>query len=127
MTTPRRLGALLVGCGIAVLPWILVLAACLPTTVRVSNWSMAWIGLDALEALGLVTTGWLLLRRDPRRCLTAAATAVLLLVDVWVDVTTSAWGTELLTAVTLALGAELPLAAVCAVLAVRSLPMVRPR
>ncbi|MET7685435.1 hypothetical protein [Streptomyces sp. NPDC005423] len=122
MTGSRRLGTLLVCCGLAVLPWILALAAFLPSTVRVSNWSTAWVGLDALEALGLVTSGCLLLRRDARGSLTAAATAALLLVDVWVDVTTSAGGWERVEAVAMGLGAELPLAAVCAVLAVRSLP-----
>jgi hypothetical protein len=114
----RGLGIALVCSGIAVLPWLLVPAGTLPATVRVSNWSTAWRGLDVLEALGPVTAGFLLLRRNPRRCLTAA----LLVVDVRVDVTTSVWGTEPVTAVVMALGAELALATLCAVLAVRPLP-----
>lgn len=118
----RGLGVALVCCGVAVLPWLLVLAGSLPGTTRVSHWDTVWIGLDVLEALGLVTTGCLVLRRDPRRCLPAAATAALLVVDVWVDVTTSASGTELVTAVAMAAVVELPLAALCTVLAVRSFP-----
>ncbi|WP_456302942.1 hypothetical protein [Streptomyces mirabilis] len=60
------------------------------------------------------------LRRDPRRCLTATATAALLVVDVWFDVTTP--GPEPATAVVMAVCAELPMAALCTVLAVRALP-----
>ncbi|MFF2514628.1 hypothetical protein [Streptomyces sp. NPDC058086] len=61
-------------------------------------------------------------RRDPRRCLTAAARAALLVVDAWFDVTTSQPRPELATAVAMAVCAELPLAALCAVLAVCALP-----
>jgi hypothetical protein len=88
----------------------------------VPNWPALWGGLDAFEALGLVATGFLLLRRDPRRCLTASATAALLVVDAWFDTLTSLPGTEFATAITLALGVELPLATICVVLAVRCLP-----
>jgi hypothetical protein len=103
------------------LPWLVALAKTLPTTTRVQHWSTAWVGLDTLEALGLATTGRLLLRRDPRYALTATATAALLVTDAWFDVTTSAAGTELTTAVVMALGIELPMATLCTVLAVRSL------
>ncbi|MER7689684.1 hypothetical protein [Streptomyces sp. NPDC097610] len=47
--------------------------------------------------------------RDPRRCLTATATAALLVVDAWFDVTTSQPGPELATAVVMAVCAELPM------------------
>ncbi|MFF4733896.1 hypothetical protein ACFY3M_53865 [Streptomyces mirabilis] len=43
-----------------------------------------------------------MLRLDPRRCLTATATAALLVVDAWFDVTTSQPGPELATAVAMA-------------------------
>ena len=119
---PRYLGLALVGCGVAMLPWLVVLAKTLPATTRVRHWSTAWVGLDALEALGLATTGRLLLRRDPRCALTATATAALLVTDAWFDVTTSAAGAEFTAAVAMALGAELPMATLCTLLAVRSLP-----
>jgi hypothetical protein len=118
----RHLGLAFVGCGVAMVPWLVVLAKTLPDTAQVRHWSAAWVGLDALEALGLAATGRLLLRRDPRFCLTATATAALLVVDAWFDVTTSAPGPELTTAVSMALGAELPMAALCTALAVRALP-----
>lgn len=118
----RWLGGALIGCGAAMVPWLVVLADTLPATARVPHWSTAWVGLDALEALGLASTGLMVLRRDPRRCLPAAATAALLVVDAWFDVTTSRPGPELATAITMALCAELPMAALCTVLAVRALP-----
>ncbi|WP_328326371.1 MULTISPECIES: hypothetical protein [unclassified Streptomyces] len=114
-----QLSTVLTGCGAALVPWMFVLAKTLPRTTEVSNWSTAWVGLDALLAIGLGGTGILLRRQDPRASAAAAATGALLLVDAWFDVTTSAPGPELTTAVTLAVCAELPLAAICAVLAAR--------
>ncbi|MFF4486958.1 hypothetical protein ACFY0F_10755 [Streptomyces sp. NPDC001544] len=113
-------GIALIGCGLAMLPWLLVLGAALPATPRVPHWSAAWVGLDALEALGLTATGVLLLRRNPRRALAAAATAALLIVDAWFDIVTSAPGAELAAAIAMAAVAELPMAAVCVVLATAS-------
>ncbi|MFR0359297.1 hypothetical protein [Streptomyces sediminimaris] len=120
----RHLGPALIGCGAAMGPWLVLLARTLPDNTQVGHWSTAWVGLDALEALGLAATGRLLLDRDPRCTLTATATATaaLLVVDAWFDVVTSAPGPEFSTAVVTALGAELPMAALCTTLAVRALP-----
>lgn len=104
----RCLVLALMCCGVALVVWL-------------------WAGLGALEALGLAATGVLLLRRDPRRCLTAAATAALMVVDAWFDVLTSLPGTELATALAMALGAELPLATLCVVLAVLPCRATRPQ
>ncbi|MFE4859939.1 hypothetical protein [Streptomyces sp. NPDC056670] len=114
-----RLATVLTGAGLALVPWMVVLARTLPRTTEVSNWSTAWVGLDALLAVGLTGTGVLLRRNDPRAAQVAAATAAVLLVDAWFDVTTAAPGAELATALTLALTAELPMAVTCAVVALR--------
>ncbi|MFE6843517.1 LPXTG cell wall anchor domain-containing protein [Streptomyces sp. NPDC057686] len=114
-----RLATLLSGAGVALLPWMVVLSRTLPQTAEVSNWSTAWIGLDAMLAAGLSGTGLLLGRHDPRAAPLAAATAALLVADAWFDVTTSAPGSARATAVALALCAELPLAAACAAVAAR--------
>lgn len=105
--------------GAGLIPWLVVLATCLPVTTRAWNWSTAWAGLDSLEALGLLGTGLLLIRRDARYHLTAAATAALLLADAWFDVTTSAPGPDRMIAIAMAAGVELPAAAACAALAAR--------
>ncbi|MFI6144287.1 LPXTG cell wall anchor domain-containing protein [Streptomyces sp. NPDC051109] len=120
LRTPRpRSAALLTGAGVALLPWMVVLARTLPQTAEVSNWSTAWIGLDAMLAAGLSGTGLLLGRSDPRAAPLAAATAALLLTDAWFDVTTAAGGGARAAAVALAVCAELPLAALCAAVAAR--------
>ncbi|MGV9851214.1 hypothetical protein ACWDWU_20955 [Streptomyces sp. NPDC003442] len=103
--------------GAALVPWLYVLARTLPSTARVGHWNVAWVGLDALEALGLLSTAALRRRGDDRHRLTAAATGALLVVDAWFDTVTAAPGGELAAAVAMALCAELPLAAVCTALA----------
>ncbi|MCT9087781.1 hypothetical protein N4G70_02760 [Streptomyces sp. ASQP_92] len=114
-----RLATVLTGAGVALVPWMVVLAKTLPATTEVSNWSTAWVGLDALLAVGLTGTGVLLGRNDPRAAQVAAATAAILVVDAWFDVTTASPGGELATALTLAVAVELPMAVTCAVVSLR--------
>ncbi|GAA0383436.1 hypothetical protein [Streptomyces luteireticuli] len=106
-------GCALTAAGLALLPWLLFLAT-------VWREAAVWIGLDALEALALITTGVLTLRRDTRRVPAAAATAALLVLDAWFDAMTAAPGADLVRALITAGALELPLAAVCTVLAVRT-------
>jgi hypothetical protein len=113
------LAAALAAGGAGLIPWLVILATCLPASTRACNWSAAWTGLDSLEALGLLGTGVLLIRRDDRYRLTAAATAALLLADAWFDVTTSAPGTARVVAIAMAVALEIPGSAVCAALAAR--------
>jgi hypothetical protein len=116
----RWVGWLLMACGLALLPWLYVLATGLPATATAANWPLAWVGLDALEALGLIATGLLTARGDRRDALAASATATLLVVDAWFDTTTAGPGGDFATALAMALGAELPLAALCGRLALRT-------
>ncbi|MFD9302059.1 hypothetical protein ACFWCB_05035 [Streptomyces sp. NPDC060048] len=116
--TAPRTAAVLTGAGLALVPWMLVLAKTLPQSAEVSNWATAWIGLDVMLAAGLTGTGLLLRRQDSRVVAVAAATAALLVADAWFDVTTSAGGEQTL-ALLLAAGAELPLTVVCAAVAWR--------
>lgn len=115
----RWLARGLAGAGLALIPWMLVLARSLPSSAHAWNWSTAWIGLDTLEMFGLLGTGLLMLRRDIRYRLTAAATSALLLVDAWFDIVTSAPGTDRLAAGVMAGALELPIAVLCAILAAR--------
>ncbi|MDX3224381.1 hypothetical protein [Streptomyces sp. ME19-01-6] len=117
-----RVEWVLLASGAALVPWLVVLATTLPPSTRVGHWNAAWVGLDALEALGLLATGLLRRRGDDRHRLTAAATCALLVVDAWFDSVTAAPGAELAAALAMAVGAELPLAAVCAVLALKRTP-----
>jgi hypothetical protein len=112
----RTLGLGLLACGIGMVPWLFVLGAMLPGSTRV-----AWVGLDSMEAIGLASTGWLLLRDDPRRSLTAMATSALLVTDAWFDMTTATTGGALAEAIAMAVLAEIPMATLCVVIAYRGL------
>ncbi|MFF8786995.1 hypothetical protein [Streptomyces sp. NPDC015125] len=115
LTAARRLqGRILTGAGLALLPWLGYLAGTLPPAE-----AAAWVALDALEAAALLTAGTRLLRTDSRHRAPAAAAALLLLADACLDLATAAPGTELATALAMAVGAELPLAGLCAWLASR--------
>ncbi|SHL03117.1 hypothetical protein [Actinacidiphila paucisporea] len=105
-----RLGYVPLGCGVLLIPWLAVLAGVA---------APGWVALDVLEAIGLLATGVLALGTKPALVPVAAATAAALLLDASVDLATSQ-GPALLAAVTMALLAELPLAAACAVLALRA-------
>jgi hypothetical protein len=106
--------------GLFLLPWIAVLWGTLPDAYPAQHWRAAWVGFDAAEALGLLTSAWLLRRGDPRAPFAAIGTATLLLADAWFDVMTA--GDDVVFSVLLAVGLELPLAAFCVRAAVRSLP-----
>lgn len=105
--------------GVAMVPWLWVLADQLPPSAGVANWSTAWVGLDGLEAASLFVTGLLLRRRDVRASLTAAVTSALLLVDAWFDITSASTRADLTIAIAMAALAELPLCVFCAHLALR--------
>ncbi|HTJ69183.1 MAG TPA: hypothetical protein VL551_16725 [Actinospica sp.] len=117
--TRSRLGRAYVAAGVAMIPWLLYLAFTLPASATDGHWALAWEGLDSCEALALFATGRLLLRADNRCVLAATATAVLLLTDAWLDVTSAAPGGELLTAIAMAVFAEVPIALACSALALR--------
>jgi hypothetical protein len=117
--TRIRLGRAYVAAGVFMIPWVLFLSRTLPAGATDRHWALAWVGVDSGEALALLATGWLLLRADNRYVLAATATAVLLLADAWLDLTSAAPGGELLTAIAMAVVAEVPIALACIALALR--------
>jgi hypothetical protein len=116
----RRVGHLLIAGAAVLLPWAVALAFALPQTASVRRWSVAWVGLDVMQALGLAATGWLWLRRHAAVGLLAGVTAGLLLVDAWFDTATAATGRDYLVALTSAAMVELPLAGLCLVVGYRA-------
>jgi hypothetical protein len=110
-----RTARMLTAAGVALVPWMVALT-------RVGGpHPVVWIGLDAMEAAGLIATGVALARGDRRRIATASATTMLLVTDAWFDVLTAAPGLERTVATLMAAGVELPLAAVCAAVAWQAL------
>jgi hypothetical protein len=109
----------LVVAGLGMIPWLVLLAIELPASTVAVHWSTAWVGLDAMETIGLLATGTLLRRRDHRYCLAATVTATLVFADAWFDVTTSAPGLAQLVAIAMAAFIEVPVSVLCAALALR--------
>lgn len=120
--TWRRFLPIALTCGgVAMIPWLGVLGYVLPRSTTAAHWNVAWVGLDALEAIGLLATGRLMARGDRRYAVTATLTGTALLVDAWFDVLTSTSGSELLVAGAMAGAVELPLSCLCFFLAWRAL------
>lgn len=116
----RWAAPLFLGCAMILLPWIVVVAAVLPTRQLSENYDIAWAGYDVLLLMGLVSTAVTALRRSRRLPIAAAATGALLLADSWFDVITSPAGWDIAEAVAMSLLVELPLAGVCFWLAFHS-------
>ena len=116
-TAPRWASHLLLGLGAVLVPWTLWLAATLPERHVARNFDIAWSGFDVALAVTLIATGVGLLRGATWTQGAAAAAATLLVCDAWFDVLTSAPGAERMTAVAMAVLAELPVAAACAMIA----------
>lgn len=113
----RRTGVLLLVVAVAVSLWMVFLGMTLPAQNDARHWNAAWLGLDAMEVCGLAASGVLLLKQDMRVGAVAGATAALLVADAWFDITTAQTGWDYLLALTLAGVGELPLAAICALIA----------
>lgn len=114
---PRWLPNLLGGVAVALLPWALLLNFELPSRHLVRHWDVAWTGFDFVLAASLLATAVALRRGSDWLGRLATMTGTLLLCDAWFDVLTASTGTELGVAAILALAAELPVAALCFLLA----------
>jgi hypothetical protein len=111
----RRLAWLLGLTALALVPWTVWLTYRLPSRHVTQHYDVAWVGFDIGLAVLFAATAWAALRGSHLVVPLAAATAAMLVCDAWFDVVTS-WETG---AVLTAALAELPLAAVCGVVALR--------
>jgi hypothetical protein len=103
--------------AIVLVPWIVFLVRSLPSTHAAAHWDIAWAGFDVGLALLLSAVALAAWRRSPWLEGTATASAALLVVDAWFDILTSSTHVELGVAVAEAVLVELPLAALCLLLA----------
>lgn len=87
----RLLTALVVGALIEIL-WTIYLGWRLPRHYVAHHWDLAWVGLDVAEILMLLGSAWAAWRRRAVLILFAVASATLLLLDAWFDVTTAGHG-----------------------------------
>jgi hypothetical protein len=114
---PVWLAPLFAFAAVVLLPWIVLLVVALPSTHRAEHWDVAWAGFDVMLALLLFTVAITAWRRSPWLEGAATAAATLLFVDAWFDVLTSSTQAELVVAIVEAVVVELPLAAVCLLVA----------
>jgi hypothetical protein len=106
----RRWAWLYTAAAVALLPWIAYLAVSLPGRNLEVHYRAAWVGFDCLLVFVIVRTAYMAFRVDPRVTFAATATATLLFVDAWFDVTTSNGRGAILLAILLALLVEIPAA-----------------
>jgi len=104
----------------ALVPWVVWLAWTLPERSVSEHYRLGWVGFDVLLCGALARTAWLAWRRSPFVVNVASATAALLVVDAWFDVTTSPGGQDLVVSAVTAIGVELPLAVFSLVIAARA-------
>jgi hypothetical protein len=96
--------------AVVLLPWIIFLAETLPKRQFDRHYRAAWVGFDIILGWAIIRTAYMAFRLDPRVQFAATATAVLLLVDAWFDVTTSANRAQFFEALLLAMCLEVPAA-----------------
>jgi len=117
---PRWFGPLACCVAIGIVPWIVYLAMTLPGHQRAEDYDIAWVGFDSGMALVLAALAYCALKRKPATGPLAAVAATMLVVDAWFDIVTSEEGTKLVLAALSAAVAELPLAIICAWVAVNA-------
>lgn len=98
--------------------WTVYLARQLPRHYVVNHWDLAWVGLDVGEIVMLVVSAWAAWFRRAVLIPSAVASATLLLLDAWFDVTTA--GRDVTSSVVVAALVEVPAAITLLVIAQRA-------
>jgi hypothetical protein len=106
--------------AVILVPWTVTLARALPSRHQAAHWNLAWVGFDAMLTVALALLALALLRRSPWLQQVAVAAAALLTCDAWFDLTTATPGRELVVASLEAAFVELPVAALCLLIALRA-------
>ena len=114
-------------CGVLLVPWIGVLIEQLHGQAGKRSFGSSWVGLDVLEAVLLLTVARLLSRRHRATSPVAAATAAVLCLDAWFDTMSAPPQLPYAESLAMACFAELPLAALLAWTAWRTLNWAAPR
>jgi hypothetical protein len=122
----RRRVVMMTAAVLALIPWTVYLGLSLPDRYVAQNWSVTWVGFDALLLTMFALTALLGWRRRLLLILAAFTSGVLLVCDAWFDVTTAAPG-DFWLSVGFAVVLELPVAAVLITSALRLIRLVAAR
>jgi hypothetical protein len=101
--------SLMIGCSIAMIPWIGYLALTLPENYVAHNWTATWVGFDALLVGFMLATALFGYLRRQVLLFAAFTSGVLLICDAWFDLMT-AGPDDFWLSVSTALLIEMPLA-----------------
>ena len=123
----RWVAPLFAVCSVALVPWVVFLAWSLPHRAVSHHYALAWAGYDVGLAAALASTAVTAVRRSRFVPLAASEAGAMLLADAWFDVVTAAPGRDLAESLVMAVVVELPLAALCAWLAVHSQELTEER
>jgi hypothetical protein len=110
---PRWLVFFFLGAAVVLVPWIVILFGSLHEVALARHWRLVWGGFDCFLLYGFALTGYRILTRSPRGVIASTATGIMLLIDAWFDVLTARRTGDVLTAVLMAVFAEIPCALVC--------------
>jgi hypothetical protein len=99
----------MIGCSIAMIPWIVYLSLTLPENYVAHNWPLTWVGFDVLLVGFMVATAVFGYLRRQVLLFAAFTSGVLLICDAWFDLMTAGPDDVWLSVVT-ALFIEVPLA-----------------
>jgi hypothetical protein len=106
--------------GIGLLPWTIWLSESLKPHHVTNRWDLAWSGFDTGLALFFLATAYAAYKRSPWVGALAAATGTMLVIDAWFDIVLESHADELRQSIMLAIFAELPAAAFCFWIAMRT-------
>jgi hypothetical protein len=113
---PRWVTSLLMLTAAGLLPWTLWLTFTLPSRHLTEHYDVAWVVFDCALFGAFAATAWCAVKSSQWLVPFAAVTGTMLVCDAWFDVVTSIGSGGALEAILEALLAELPLAAVCALI-----------
>jgi hypothetical protein len=106
--------------GVGLLPWTIWLSTSLSPHHETTRWDLAWSGFDTGLALFFLATAFAAYKRSPWVGALAAATGTMLVIDAWFDIVLESHADELRQSILLAILAELPSAAFCFWIAIRT-------
>jgi hypothetical protein len=101
--------SLMIGCSVAMIPWLVYLSVTLPQNYVAHNWPATWIGFDVLLVAFMLATAVFGYLRRQVLLFFAFTSGVLLICDAWFDLMTAGPDDLWLSLVT-ALLIEVPLA-----------------